>query len=311
MKALTLLIIITNLALADNGNPQSKPASQAIMSRQDVLSHMEAAVALSQQIKDALPDHGKVVLEQARTILDQLAPTILPESITGPTRDSIIKAASKIISVQYSDSEYINLLMKVQLMQLRLGLVYESMFPLPDKDTLRKVDANINTICIRAEDVLDKQLVGSPPLFTVDEVHANIGQIHNKMKDAMNDPLSLYFKRPIDDAQIDTIIRDFSDRLKNGHNRILAQLGSQTAGSQANDKVVASDKEFEKSRVFMPIDAWLMHMSYDATVDPSRNVDISKDIEPTFRDVQAALTARQFALFKQAAVKQWSATTQK
>ena len=228
MKAHVWQVCMALMAiLAGIGAMKSHGQTSSVqMPRTDAIEAMRGRLVIADYVGASLTDDNRVELSAAlQKYFDEVAKDILPDTLVGDARDGITKAMPDRIVVMSSDVETEKVRIKKTLMGVVLKLKFESRYAdTVSTATLDQVRTNVDYFTEQMATKMQLHLLGSHPMFTQEEIDAQVKGIKQQLLAGVGDPTSYWMTRPLNDEAIDHVLKEFDRRLAECKDRIVRML---------------------------------------------------------------------------------------
>jgi hypothetical protein len=253
------------------------------MPQKQFLSLVRAAVLLNSDNA-----HAQAFGAQIDQSIMSFGPIIFPANVQGPSVSIIEQMAERHWGLEFSETDYIDLAVQEHLLNLKIRLAYALKFAPPSLRDYDEITKNINVILEGGKASMVKHIVGDPPLYSAADIEDRMQTIRDILYVSRDDPTYSSLKIPMKEEKTQAILLDFEHRLSAAHDRLLVRL-QEPATRQRSPKDLQLVQDGLRNSSFDEIRAFLMNALLDNTVDPRRQVDLSKDVAPTYADIRTSL----------------------
>jgi hypothetical protein len=272
-KAIFALTIVLAKISADSASqPTSRDSSEAGMSRDDIFKHLISAVRLDPVVLTALSSSKQAsILAEVDSDIRKYGGTLLPGHLEGISADGASDIIDAPLVLMSSDTHYVELATERRIWQVKLLMIYRQMVGNVDDTAIsRMIDRYLNGV----KDSMLKHLATDEHLIPEVEVVEAVDRMRELFVRHEKLIGSIYLKKPLTDAEVDTLIHEFDERLKSSMVRARSLLSD--ADKQTDQLKAATAIEDARGRILVEITNPTIRVLLNRTMDKSRQVELPK-----------------------------------
>jgi hypothetical protein len=281
--------------------PRGSSADPIQIARGDIVRRMQDAVTLQTTVPAITSIQREAATSRIRERVDAIATEMLPPSLESPGVGALDHIIPQPLIFEFTDHAYVDLNIRVQLLQTEMFLKYELMFPALTKPEQEAIRASLKPLVEGVEASMEHRLVGNYPLFTGDEIRRRVNAMDTLLSRKIEDPDSYWLKMPLPKATADALLREFDARLAQSVGRVADRI---KRGASARDgSVDVKQATFLRSQILDEVISPLISLVETDTTDSARTVDISVKFAPELHKLQRDLFSMRESLLNGAAAQ--------